>query len=68
MSDQYAREMIVQTGWVNCWVCEEVFRRRRETARYCQHCDRGFCEGEHGTFHGRGTCIICAVREADRAT
>jgi hypothetical protein len=62
MIEQYARQMIEQTGWVNCWICEEVFRRRRET-----DCDRGFCEGEHGHFaSGKGMCIICRARKADR--
>jgi hypothetical protein len=66
MIKHYAQEMIQQTGWVNCWICEDVFRRRRETARYCHNCDRGYCEGEHGSFaHGKGTCVVCGARKDD---
>ena len=54
-------------GWVPCWICEEVFRRKRETARFCNKCKRGFCEGEHGNFaYGVGTCVVCGARKVDR--
>lgn len=47
--------------WVDCYICHDVFKRRRETARYCNICEKGFCEGEHGTFEGGkfGICIRC---------
>lgn len=47
--------------WVNCYICEQIYLRKRETLRYCNTCERGFCEGEHGTFSGRGPahCIVC---------
>ena len=46
---------------VPCRICEDAFRRIRLTWRYCAHCHKGFCEGEHGNFAigGRGSCIIC---------
>jgi len=40
--------------WVPCRICEEIFLRVRLTARYCNTCKRAFCEGEHGSFAGRG--------------
>jgi uncharacterized C2H2 Zn-finger protein len=53
--------------WVNCWICEVVFRRRRQTMRYCNKCGRGFCEGEHGNFsRGVGICVIDGVRKKDQ--
>ena len=62
-----AKEAITRGEWVKCWICEQVFRRKRETARYCHRCNRGFCEGEHGNFsRGVGTCVVCGVRKADR--
>lgn len=65
--DQTARQIIEAGDWANCWICEEVFARKRETRRYCSKCDRGFCEGEHGNFsRGTGHCIICGTRKADR--
>lgn len=66
MSEEGARAAIEKGEWVDCWICREVFRRRRETMRYCAACDRGFCEGEHGNFsRNRGTCVICGVRKQD---
>ena len=54
-------ESLVEQGeWVNCWVCEDVFRRRIQTKRTCAKCRRGFCEGWHGSLdRGYGTCVIC---------
>jgi hypothetical protein len=67
MSEKGAKEAIGRDEWVNCWICEDVFRRRRETRRYCHRCDRGFCEGEHGNFaFGKGTCVICGAKKEDR--
>jgi len=61
------KERIEDDEWVNCWICETVFRRKRETRRYCMQCERGFCEGEHGSFaYGHGTCVIHGVHKADR--
>jgi len=51
--------------WTNCWFCEHIFRRRRQTLRYCYHCHKGFCEGEHGSFAAAGgrpplaVCVNC---------
>ncbi len=67
MTERTAKELIEQGEWADCWICYEVFRRRRQTLRYCHNCERGFCEGEHGNFsRGVGTCIVCGVRKADR--
>lgn len=66
MKARTAKELIEQDKWVECWICTEVFRRRRETKRYCHKCERGFCEGEHGNFsRGVGTCVICGARKSD---
>ena len=49
-----------QGGWSDCWICEDVFRRRTQTRRYCAKCSRGFCEGWHGSLdRGYGTCVVC---------
>jgi hypothetical protein len=67
MAVQTDEEKIEDGKWANCWICETVFRRKRETKRYCKKCSRGFCEGEHGTFaYGVGTCIIHGVQKKDR--
>ncbi len=61
------KERIENNEWVNCWICETAFRRKRETLRYCNVCERGFCEGEHGNFaYGKGTCVIHGVHKEDR--
>jgi len=60
-------EVIKAGGWVNCWICETVFRRRRETRRYCYTCKRGFCEGEHGSFASKpARCIVCGAKKEDK--
>jgi len=65
MSEPTAKEIIDGGGWATCWFCENIFRRRRETARYCYQCGRGFCEGEHGSFAAAGGrpplpfCVNC---------
>jgi len=60
---QTDKDRIEKGKWVNCWICETVFRRKRETKRYCSVCERGFCEGEHGSFaFHKGTCIICGAQ------
>ena len=50
--------------WVPCRICRQIFLRLRLTARYCATCSRGFCEGEHGNFVGRGVgvCVRCYRR------
>ena len=55
------REKIENGTGVPCRICDSVFRRIRITWRYCAECNRGFCEGEHGSFArgGRGTCVQC---------
>src|SRR5215211_9283257 len=54
------QDRIEQGEWTDCWICEDVFRRRTQTKRYCAKCHRGFCEGWHGSLdRGYGTCIIC---------
>lgn len=52
---------IGRTVWVPCRICWAIFNRVRLTARYCGTCGRGFCEGEHGSFTGRGpgVCVRC---------
>jgi hypothetical protein len=67
MDEKSAKQLIEEGEWADCWICLEVFRRRRQTLRYCHNCERGFCEGEHGNFsRGVGTCVICGVRKADK--
>jgi hypothetical protein len=53
--------IIAGEPWVECYICREIFKRKRETARYCNICGHGFCEGEHGTFEGGrfGLCVRC---------
>ena len=52
--------LVDQGEWVDCWICEDVFRRRTQTKRYCVTCQRGFCEGWHGSLgRGYGTCVVC---------
>lgn len=55
------KQKIDNGEWANCYICKEVFKRKRETKRYCYECKRGFCEGEHGTFQGKkiAVCIQC---------
>ena len=67
MLESSGKELIAQDKWADCWICADAFRRRRQTKRYCQVCERGFCEGEHGNFaHGVGKCIACGLKKADR--
>ena len=63
MPEKTAKEIILKDrDWANCWICEKVFRRRRQTARYCASCEQAFCEGEHGNFaQGRGQCVVCGL-------
>ena len=47
---------------VPCRICIERFGRLRLTARYCYKCQKGFCEGEHGSFPNKvniGVCVQC---------
>lgn len=61
MSD---KTMIESGEWVPCRICEEMFARKRETRRYCAHCENAACEGEHGGFDGAGfVCVVCAAKE-----
>ena len=54
------QDIIDQGEWADCWICEDVFRRRTQTKRYCDTCRRAFCEGWHGSLaRGYGTCIVC---------
>lgn len=62
-----AREMIEAGEWALCWICLEVFGRKRETLRHCDTCGRAFCEGEHGNVLYRdGECVVCATQNSDR--
>ena len=55
---------ILAGEWVPCRLCEMMFRRKRETARYCAVCENGFCEGEHGSFaYSHGRCIVCGAHK-----
>ena len=57
------KDKIDNGEWADCWVCRDIFARRRQTMRYCEHCKRAFCEGEHGNFsHRVGSCIVCSAR------
>ena len=60
-SELTARQKIEAGQWVNCRLCETIFKRKRGTLRYCYHCGIAFCEGEHGTFEGKGigVCVRC---------
>jgi hypothetical protein len=61
------KDRIAKGQWVNCWICETAFRRKRETKRYCSVCQKGFCEGEHGNFaYGKGTCVVHGAHKEDR--
>ena len=64
MKKKTAKEKITnENKWVNCYICETVFARRRETFRYCSICENAFCEGEHGNFsNGVGHCILCDTK------
>jgi hypothetical protein len=62
MSDERTGKQKIDDGeWADCYYCDKIFKRRTETARYCKHCERAFCEGNHGTFEGKrfGICIQC---------
>jgi len=37
------KEKIEEDGWVECYICKGMFKRRRETLRYCNTCKKGFC-------------------------
>ena len=60
------KQLIEDGEWATCYICEAVFRRKRETLRYCGTCHHGYCEGEHGSFaafsaqRGPAQCIICS--------
>ena len=60
-NEKSGKQIIEEGGWAECYICRGVFKRKRETARYCKHCEKGFCEGEHGTFEGGrfAVCIRC---------
>jgi hypothetical protein len=55
------KERIESGKWAKCYICEEVFKRKRKTKRYCNQCEGAVCEGEHLTFQGRkiAICIQC---------
>jgi hypothetical protein len=58
------KDVISAGGWAECRICYDAFRRQRLTARYCKHCENGFCEGEHGNFsYQHGTCVSCGTRK-----
>lgn len=69
MSEKTGKQIIEEQsgGWASCYICQQVFRRKRETARYCNECHHGYCEGEHGSFasgakNGSGAkCIVCST-------
>ena len=54
------KDKILGRIWVPCRICRERFERVRLTSRYCYTCERGYCEGEHGSFDpnaGRFYCV-----------
>jgi|APFre7841882630_1041343.scaffolds.fasta_scaffold94513_1 hypothetical protein len=56
------KDLIEAGEWAPCRICEDTFKRKRETRRYCASCLNAACEGEHGNFaHNRFTCVICGV-------
>jgi len=65
MAELSVRERIRAGEWVDCWMCERVFARRRQTRRYCVQCGAGFCEGEHGHawLKHLGLCLLCTLHE-----
>ena len=51
---------------VPCRLCENAFRRLRLTMRYCNDCQHGFCDGEHGNLvFNRGRCVQCGPHVKD---
>jgi len=58
------KEKIERGKFVNCYICENMFLRIRQTKRYCNKCENGFCEGEHGSFTGGniGVCVCCNTK------
>jgi hydrogenase maturation factor HypF (carbamoyltransferase family) len=59
-----AEEVINAGGTATCRLCEDAFRRKVETWRFCKRCGNGFCEGQHGNFaYGFGTCVVCGSRK-----
>lgn len=67
MITESGKDLIESGNWAMCWICETVFRRKRETKRYCSKCLRGWCEGEHGNFaYNTGKCIVCGVKKEDK--
>lgn len=60
-SQTTARQSSESGEWSDCYVCREFFGRKRVTSRFCSKCDRGYCEGEHGSTSDGGLCIICRV-------
>ena len=54
------KEKIENGEQVHCWICKEVFERETLTWRYCNNCEKGFCEDAHGRFRGKkGFCLAC---------
>lgn len=66
-SDQ--QKILEDKLWVRCRICRSMFLRIRLTARFCNTCQRAFCEGEHGSFTGRGpaVCVRCLAASGDLA-
>jgi hypothetical protein len=61
-NEKYSDEQKIYSGtWVPCRICKQIFLRVRLTLRFCRTCGRAFCEGEHGSFTGRGpgVCVRC---------
>lgn len=59
-ADDYDDKARIEAGEaVRCRICWTIFGRARITVRYCADCHRAFCEGEHGSFRGRGVCVRC---------
>ena len=57
------KDLIESGEWVPCRICEDTFRRKRETRRYCASCLNAACEGEHGNFaYTSFTCVICSIQ------
>jgi len=52
------KQIISAGDWADCYICEQIFKRKRLTKRYCSNCHNAFCEGEHGNFEG-GRVAVC---------
>ena len=66
---EVGKKLIDDGRWAECWICYKIFGRQRKTNQYCHRCQRGFCNGEHGSWqgvqNGKGypLCVVCQIRD-----